>query len=709
MCSNIHKEFGYHVKPLSSDSITNSELDLVKENGNKKSRDIYLSKWTETVHPTPQPLEEKKIREFIKLKYVDKKWASSGHCPKPQCDSTFTDMENKIRRSINLPPPPIIKPEMSFNDRKSETRPTIATEFGMNKPSPVLNPLHLYDNGNGAKYAPLPNTTSPSNNGRPFNPFRTENMYFQESRTKETPTSEYKDQNSYLKERATFYQKMELEKPKVRSPPKSIHDTKKTLPSSSKPSMLLLESDYNAPKVNPFSASGSTSSNSQSSLNSSSGLSYSSSSSYQFHSHSKQQILSLPPTEVGLFNDLMPGSSMTDIPIAQNVQCQQNLHASSSSFQQQSSFAQPDMYPQQQYSMNNGLMYQPDILNQSMSFQPQQQQQQHNYLYNQQQQLFNSQSSFQQPQYQQQQQPQYQQQQPLYQQPTQQSYLNQSQSNYLQQSSSSTNNSLVTSDYFNFDPLTIKDAEPVFPAPPMAFESGNLLDFDEEQNNAWRDAENKKRQFLKDHELALQLQKEEMKTLETQSPVSITTPTRSSSTDLKKSSSHVRANSNPHFGSPPTSSQSNRSKTSDYSNKNDHGRDRSKSYPMSPPVWIPEPRKKRFSFRRKSKPTGLNYTSKDFKSEFESDFDYKGHEIVESHYKEQKEKKMEDEEVEHDEESPKSTKEQKSMILFGMTECAECGESIGINQYTHHKNAECLFRQTRCNYCNKLVKFIQMG
>ncbi|EAL48087.2 Arf GTPase activating, putative [Entamoeba histolytica HM-1:IMSS-B] len=73
-CSGIHREFGHRVKSISMATFKPEEIAKVKTIGNENARRIWLGRWTTADYPLPESGNERRIREFMKLKYQDKKW-----------------------------------------------------------------------------------------------------------------------------------------------------------------------------------------------------------------------------------------------------------------------------------------------------------------------------------------------------------------------------------------------------------------------------------------------------------------------------------------------------------------------------------------------------------------------------------------------------------------------------------------------------------
>ena len=55
-------------------TFTAEEVKAFKQGGNKRARKEWLSKWSPNEYPEPESSEKSRIREFMRMKYEEKKW-----------------------------------------------------------------------------------------------------------------------------------------------------------------------------------------------------------------------------------------------------------------------------------------------------------------------------------------------------------------------------------------------------------------------------------------------------------------------------------------------------------------------------------------------------------------------------------------------------------------------------------------------------------
>jgi len=81
-CSGLHREFGHKMKSISLSEWTAAEVEAVEAGGNGRAARKWLSSsWNREEFPEPDGSDLEKQREFIKMKYVEKKWLSACFLP----------------------------------------------------------------------------------------------------------------------------------------------------------------------------------------------------------------------------------------------------------------------------------------------------------------------------------------------------------------------------------------------------------------------------------------------------------------------------------------------------------------------------------------------------------------------------------------------------------------------------------------------------
>jgi len=73
-CSGIHREFNHRVKSISMATFKPEEIKNLQEGGNKVAAEKWLKLWTPEDFKEPDSNEPERIRQFIRLKYIDKRW-----------------------------------------------------------------------------------------------------------------------------------------------------------------------------------------------------------------------------------------------------------------------------------------------------------------------------------------------------------------------------------------------------------------------------------------------------------------------------------------------------------------------------------------------------------------------------------------------------------------------------------------------------------
>jgi hypothetical protein len=110
-CSGIHREFQFKVKGVSMSKFTEEDWAGLASVGNEAFNRAYLARLNPREHPLPNGSDTNKLKEFIRQKYIDKKWHSDGQShsssfigspPSTSSSSTSHAAEDSGRINIRL-------------------------------------------------------------------------------------------------------------------------------------------------------------------------------------------------------------------------------------------------------------------------------------------------------------------------------------------------------------------------------------------------------------------------------------------------------------------------------------------------------------------------------------------------------------------------------------------------------------------------------
>ena len=73
-CSGVHREFQHKCKGISMSKWSPEEVKAIESGGNEKDQAVWLGGWDSTKFPKPAPGDLEKIRKFIQMKYVERRW-----------------------------------------------------------------------------------------------------------------------------------------------------------------------------------------------------------------------------------------------------------------------------------------------------------------------------------------------------------------------------------------------------------------------------------------------------------------------------------------------------------------------------------------------------------------------------------------------------------------------------------------------------------
>ncbi|RZC50384.1 hypothetical protein C5167_018804 [Papaver somniferum] len=93
-CSGMHREFTHRVKSVSMAKFSSEEVNALMGGGNERAKEIYFKDWDPHRHSQPDNINIRRLREFIKHVYVDRKYSgekSIEMAPKKKLDTKRLD------------------------------------------------------------------------------------------------------------------------------------------------------------------------------------------------------------------------------------------------------------------------------------------------------------------------------------------------------------------------------------------------------------------------------------------------------------------------------------------------------------------------------------------------------------------------------------------------------------------------------------------
>ncbi|OMJ78685.1 hypothetical protein SteCoe_21450 [Stentor coeruleus] len=210
ICGGIHREFNHRVKGLSTCNFNETEVNKLKNMGNEKAAFSWMGRHDPRVFPIPDLKDANKLKDFLRLKYLDKRFYENREAPPVQAQpEPPKPVEKKLEKAqtsnfINLlddEPAPVYKQHKASSEISYAANQNLgaqnsgnffATNFpppnnpGMNmfpQPSaqfPPVNPLPQYSQGNNPQpYPPAnnPQTYPPANNPQSYPPANNPQSY----------------------------------------------------------------------------------------------------------------------------------------------------------------------------------------------------------------------------------------------------------------------------------------------------------------------------------------------------------------------------------------------------------------------------------------------------------------------------------------------------------------------------------------------------
>lgn len=74
ICGGIHREFSHRIKGLSTCNFSEAEVNKLKTLGNERAALIWMAKHDSRSFPIPDVKDSKKLKDFLRIKYVDRRF-----------------------------------------------------------------------------------------------------------------------------------------------------------------------------------------------------------------------------------------------------------------------------------------------------------------------------------------------------------------------------------------------------------------------------------------------------------------------------------------------------------------------------------------------------------------------------------------------------------------------------------------------------------
>ena len=101
-CSGMHREFAHRIKGISLGTWNEEEvMELKKKGGNKRAAKVWLGNYKSKDYSQPDPTEKSRIREFMRLKYEEKRFFKSKKDRKKKKDID-EDSEDEAEENVEI-------------------------------------------------------------------------------------------------------------------------------------------------------------------------------------------------------------------------------------------------------------------------------------------------------------------------------------------------------------------------------------------------------------------------------------------------------------------------------------------------------------------------------------------------------------------------------------------------------------------------------
>lgn len=179
ICGGIHREFNHRVKGLSTCNFNEAEVSKLKSMGNEKAATIWMARHDPRTFPVPDLKDSNKLKDFLKLKYLDKRFYENREAsvPVPVAVKVEIKPEVKVEKPQNVgfmnlleDEPPVSEVKVSNSVNLPPPNPTNYFPTTFNPPPPPVYPTNLFPNPsvpntlNGPQSVPSQNLPVPSQN-----------------------------------------------------------------------------------------------------------------------------------------------------------------------------------------------------------------------------------------------------------------------------------------------------------------------------------------------------------------------------------------------------------------------------------------------------------------------------------------------------------------------------------------------------------------
>jgi hypothetical protein len=97
-CSGLHRELSHKVKSITMSNWSKDEVEaLERSGGNTRDKEVYLGAYDPKAYPLPTSGNREKLREFIRMKYTDKRWVGKAPSQVPASRSTVPVSEHLLQ------------------------------------------------------------------------------------------------------------------------------------------------------------------------------------------------------------------------------------------------------------------------------------------------------------------------------------------------------------------------------------------------------------------------------------------------------------------------------------------------------------------------------------------------------------------------------------------------------------------------------------
>ena len=169
-CAGVHREYQYKVKGISMSSFTDEDVQQLSRVGNEAHNAVYMARFTPREFQIPNGSDIVKLKEFIRMKYVDRRWYGDPTAIENN-SRAFSSNFQPYAAAIDLAKYPIAPPKHPVEKVASRSSASLALPSQNAYQDPFSGLVYGQTTATPTYFDPFKSDPVPSAADSAFNPF----------------------------------------------------------------------------------------------------------------------------------------------------------------------------------------------------------------------------------------------------------------------------------------------------------------------------------------------------------------------------------------------------------------------------------------------------------------------------------------------------------------------------------------------------------